>query len=207
MEFRKMVTITLYTRQQKRHWCIEQSFGLCGRDRGWNDLGEWHWNTYNIIYGMSCQSRFDARYWMLGAGALGRPRGMVRGGRREEGSGWGTHVYLWRNHFDEWQNQYNIVKFKNKIKLKKKKFNKASWEQPVPQNYSQSSHGTGRHVNSNQLEGEGNGNPLQCSCLENPRDGGAWWAAVYGVAQSWTPLKRLSSSSSSSSRGKNLVEH
>ena len=45
--------------------------------------------------------------------------------------------------------------------------------------------------------GEGNGNPLQCSCLENPRDGGAWWAAVYGVAQSWTQLKRLSSSSSS----------
>ena len=41
---------------------------------------------------------------------------------------------------------------------------------------------------------EGNGNPLQCSCLENPRDGGAWWAAVYGVAQSWTRLKRLSSS-------------
>ena len=45
--------------------------------------------------------------------------------------------------------------------------------------------------------GEGNGNPLQCSCLENPRDGGVWWAAVYGVAQGWTRLKRLSSSSSS----------
>ena len=44
--------------------------------------------------------------------------------------------------------------------------------------------------------GKGNGNPLQCSCLENPRDGGAWWAAVYGVAQSQTRLKRLSSSSS-----------
>ena len=43
--------------------------------------------------------------------------------------------------------------------------------------------------------GEGNGNPLQCSCLENPRDGGAWWAAVSGVAQSRTRLKRLSSSS------------
>ena len=43
--------------------------------------------------------------------------------------------------------------------------------------------------------GEGNGNPLQCSCLENPRDGRAWWAAVYGVAQSRTRLKRLSSSS------------
>ena len=47
--------------------------------------------------------------------------------------------------------------------------------------------------------GEGNGNPPQCSCLENPRDGGACWAAVYGVAQSRTRLKRLSSSSSSSS--------
>ena len=46
--------------------------------------------------------------------------------------------------------------------------------------------------------GEGNGNPLQCSCLENPRDGRAWWAAVYGVAQSRIRLKRLSSSSSSS---------
>ena len=43
--------------------------------------------------------------------------------------------------------------------------------------------------------GEGNGNPLLCSCLENPRDGGAWWAAIYGVAQSRTRLKRLSSSS------------
>ena len=45
--------------------------------------------------------------------------------------------------------------------------------------------------------GEGNGNALQCSFLENPRDGGAWWAAVYGVAQSRTRLKQLSSSSSS----------
>jgi len=44
------------------------------------------------MYEMSCQSRFYARYWMLGAGALGRPRGMVWGGRREEGSGWG-HMY------------------------------------------------------------------------------------------------------------------
>ena len=71
---------------------------------------------YNIIYEMSRQSRFDAQYWMLGAGALGRPRGMVWGGRREEGPGWGTHVYLWWIHFDIWQNQYNIVKL-NKIKF------------------------------------------------------------------------------------------
>ena len=44
--------------------------------------------------------------------------------------------------------------------------------------------------------GEGNGNPLQCSCLENPRDGGVWWAAIFGVSQSRTQLKQLSSSSS-----------
>ena len=77
------------------------------------------------MYEMSRQSRFDVQYWMLGAGALGRPRGMVWRGRREEGSGWGTHVYLWWIHFDIWQNQYNIVKFKNKIKFKKKKKKKS----------------------------------------------------------------------------------
>ena len=61
--------------------------------------------------------------------------------------------------------------------------------------------------------GKGNGNLLQCSCLENPRDGGAWWAAVYGVAQSRTRLKRLSSSSSGSSSsssmqsGNSLIPH
>ena len=90
MEFRKMVTITLYARQKKRHRCIEQSFGLCGRGSGWDDLGEWHLNTYNIIYGTSHQSRFDAGYWMLGAGALGRPRGTVWGGRMVQD---GEHMY------------------------------------------------------------------------------------------------------------------
>ena len=65
---------------------------------------EWHWNMYNIMYETSRQSRFEARYWMLGAGALGWPRGWVWGGRREEGSGWGTQVYLWWIHFDIWQN-------------------------------------------------------------------------------------------------------
>ena len=80
------------------------------------------------MYETRCQSRFDARYWMLGASALGRPRGMVWGGRREEGSGWGTHVYLWRIHFDIWQNEYNYVNFKNKIKLKKNKKIKHYWK-------------------------------------------------------------------------------
>ena len=53
--------------------------------------------------------------------------------------------------------------------------------------------------------GEGNGNPLQCSCLENPKGGGAWQAAVYGVAQSQTRLKRLSSSSSSCRKRRNKL--
>ena len=57
---------------------------------------------------------------------------MVWGGRREEGSGWGTHVYLWQIHFDIWQNQYNIVKFKNKIKLKKKKKERKLRSFPCP---------------------------------------------------------------------------
>ena len=54
---------------------------------------------------------------MLGASALGRPRGMVWGGRRDEGSGWGTHVYLWRIHFDIWQNVdiFKIIKEKDFI--------------------------------------------------------------------------------------------
>ena len=62
-------------------------------------------------------------------------------------------------------------------------------------------HGTAELDMTKRLSiGEGNGSPLQCSCLENPRDGGAWWATICGVTQSRTRLKRLSSSSSSSSR-------
>ena len=71
----------------------------------------------NIMYEKSRQSRFDARDWMLGAGALGQPRGMVQGGGREGGSGWGPRVYMWQIHVDTWQKQYNIVKLKNKINL------------------------------------------------------------------------------------------
>ena len=62
------------------------------------------------------QSRFNAGYGMLGAGALGWPRGMVWEGRWEGGSGWGTRVHPWWIHVDVWQNQYNIVKL-NKIKF------------------------------------------------------------------------------------------
>ena len=65
---------------------------------------------YNIIYETNCQFRFEAGYWMIGAGAQGRLTEMVWGRRREGDLGWGTHVYLWRIHADVWQNQYNIVK-------------------------------------------------------------------------------------------------
>ena len=58
---------------------------------------------------------------------------------------------------------------------------------------------------SRYIKGEGNGNPLQCSCLENPRGWGVWWAAVYAVAQGWTQLKRLSSSSSRYIKGTSLL--
>ena len=63
-----------------------------GRGWGWDDLGEWHWNMYNIINEMNHQSKFNAGYWLLGAGALGRPRGMAGGGKWE-GVQDGEHVY------------------------------------------------------------------------------------------------------------------
>ena len=102
LAYRVIITIFLNS--------IYMRFGLFGRRRGWDDLREWHWNMYNIIYEMNRQSRFDGWYWMLMASALGWPRGMVQGGRGERGSGWGTRVYLRRIHIDVWQNQYNIVK-------------------------------------------------------------------------------------------------
>ena len=74
MEFRKMVTMTLYARQQKRHRDKEQTFELCGRRRGWDDLRGQHWNMYITICEIDCQARFDA---------LGWPWGMRRGGRWE----------------------------------------------------------------------------------------------------------------------------
>ena len=87
MEFRKMVTTTLYARQQKRHRYKEQTFGLCGRRRGWDDLREEHWNMYINICEIDDQSKFDAWNRALKAGALGQPRGMGWGGRWERGLG------------------------------------------------------------------------------------------------------------------------
>ena len=126
---------------------------------------------------MSHQSRFDARYWMLGAGALGRPRGIVGEGRREGGSGWETRVYLGQIHVDIWQNQYNIVKLKNKIKYIKKKKRKE---------FACNAGNPGLIPGWGRSPGEGNDYPLQYSCLGNSMDRGVWWATVSGVAESDT---------------------
>ena len=123
MEFRKVIMMTLHTRQQKRHRCIEQSFGLCGRRQGWDDLSESHWNMYIIICETDRQSRFDARDRVLRAGALGWPRGMGWGGKREGGSGWGTHVHPWLIHVNVWQKPIQYCKVIS-LQLKKNKFMK-----------------------------------------------------------------------------------
>ena len=94
MEFRKMVTITLYAKQKKRHRCIEQIFGLCRKRRGWGVSREQHRNMYIIYSETDHQPRLDMRQ-MLRPGALGRLRGIGRRGRWEWGAGWGIHVNPW----------------------------------------------------------------------------------------------------------------
>ena len=112
-----MVMITLCVRQQKRHRCIEQSFGLCGRGLGWDDLGRWHWNTYVIICEMNHQSRFNAWDRVLGAGALGWPRRMGWGGKWEGSSGWGIHVHPWQIHVESFMTIFFLFFFFNFLKF------------------------------------------------------------------------------------------
>ena len=66
-----MAMTTLYARQEKRHRCVYRTFGLRGRGRGWDDLGEWHSNMYTIMQELNRQSMSDAGCSMLGAGAWG----------------------------------------------------------------------------------------------------------------------------------------
>ena len=105
---------------------------------------------------------------------------MVWGGRREEGSGWGTHVYLWQIHFDIWQNQYNIVKLKNKIQLNKYSlrnfhiYNTVLLTMRFPggsvvKNLPVDAGETGSIPGSGRCPGGGHGNPIQYSCMENSR--------------------------------------
>ena len=95
--------MTLYARQQKMHRYKEQTFGLCGRRRGWDVSREQHRNMYTIKGETDHQPRLDAWDRVLRAGALGWPWGMGWGGRWEGCSGWGTHVHPWLTHVTVWQ--------------------------------------------------------------------------------------------------------
>ena len=119
MEFRKMVMITLYARPKKRHRCIEQTFGLYGRRRGWNYLREQHRNMYIIKCETDRQSRLNE--WDK-CSALVHWDDPV-GWDGEGGSGWGTHVNLWLIHVNVWQRplQYcKVISLQLKNKWKKK---------------------------------------------------------------------------------------
>ena len=116
---------TLYARQQKRHRCKEQTFGLCGRRWRWGDLKEKHWNTYITICKIDDQRKSDAWGRAFKAGALRQPRGMGWGRRWEGFQDGGTHVHPWLIHVDLWQKspQYcKVLSLKlNKLRKRKKK--------------------------------------------------------------------------------------
>ena len=118
-----MVMITLYAKQKKRHRCIEQTFGLCGRRRGWDVLREQPWNKYTIKGETDHQPRLDA--WDKCSGLV-----HLDGVEREAGGGsrWGTHVNPWLIHVNVWQKplQYCKVISLQLIKINGKKKNN-SW--------------------------------------------------------------------------------
>ena len=100
MKFRKMVMITLYAKQKKRHRCTEQNFGPCGRRRGWDVLREQHWNMYIIYSERDHQPRLDA--WDKCSGLVHWEDPEELGGEGG-GLGWGIHVNPWPIHVNIWQ--------------------------------------------------------------------------------------------------------
>ena len=123
MEFRKMVMITLYAKQKKRHRCTEQTFGLCGRRRGWDVSRGEHWNMYIIKGETDHQPRLDAWDKCSGLVHWGDPEGSGWRGRWEVGSGWGRHANPWLIHVNVWQKplQYCKVISLQLIKINGKK--------------------------------------------------------------------------------------
>ena len=150
-----MVTITLYARQKKRHWCIEPSFGAKSRTWLSDFTFTFHFHALEKEIGNPLQ-----------CSCLENPR---------DGEDW-------------WAAVSGVAQ--SQTRLKRLSSSSSSVYMAVRIRLHFHFHFLFSCI------GEGNGNPLQCSCLENPRDGEDWWAAVYRVAQSRTRLKRLSSSSS-----------
>ena len=140
MEFRKMVTITLYAKQ--RHRCTEKNFGLCGRRQGWDVLRE---HVYYLGWNRS-PAQVGCMRQVLGPGALGRPRGIGWRGRWEGASGWGIHVNPWLIHVSVWQKplQYCKVISLPLNKNNEKKGNK--WEMMVVMFKKRYEHLTARHL-------------------------------------------------------------
>ena len=115
-----MVMITLYAKQKKRHRCIEQTFGFCGRRRGWDVSREQHRNMYIIYLGWNrSPAQVGCMRQVLGPGALGRPRGIGQRGRWEGGSAWGIHVKPWLILVNVWQKLLQYCKVIS-LQLKKK---------------------------------------------------------------------------------------
>ena len=137
MEFKKMVTITQYAKQKKRHRCTEQTFDLCGRRRGQDVSREQHRNMYIIKGETHHQPRLDAWdkcsdlvHWEGPEGSGGE------GGGRGE-SGWGTHVNPWLIHVNVWQKplQYCKVISLQLIKINgKKNLDWDNWDNLVTEN-------------------------------------------------------------------------
>ena len=121
MEFRKMVMITLYAKQKKRHRYTEQNFGLCGRRRGW-DVSRASKHVYYLGWNRS-PAQAGCMRQVLGPGVPVRPRGIGWRERWEGGSGWGIHVNPWLIHVNVRQKplQYCKVISLQPIKINEKK--------------------------------------------------------------------------------------
>ena len=120
MEFRKMVTITLYAKQKKRHRCIEQTFGLWEKVR----VGCFKRTALKHVYYLGWNrspAQVGCMRQVLGPGALGRPRGIGLRGRWEGGSGCKIHVYPWLIHVNVWQKPLQYCKVISLQLIKKKK--------------------------------------------------------------------------------------
>ena len=146
-------------------------FGLYGRRRGWDDLREQHRNVYYQVWNRS-PVQVGCMRQVLGAGALGWPRGMGWRGRWEGGSGWGTHVNPLLIHVNVWQKPLQYCKV---ISLQLIKINGGKKKRDV-----------GLSPRLGRSPGGGNDNTLQYYCLENSMARGAWW--VHGVVQHGTQL-------------------